>query len=721
MLTTILLGVISLSPFSGNPNDTSTYLAVVPNKVGYVKTPALKGQKYASAPSKAVSAPITETVFGAEMDHLTSASGINQMVAANSTWTRRNALIWSVVEPTEGARDWGAVAGLESELQEASSKGIQVILIVRSTPQWARKIAGSGPSCGAVSQAKLTAFGRFMHDLVARYSVSPYNVKFWELWNEPDVDPSLVDVDSVYGCWGNQNDLYYGGRYYADMLKVAYPQIKAADPQAQVLVGGLLMDCDPRPGAGCAAVGHSTLPGKFLEGILLNNGGPYFDGISFHAYDFYQDQLGSYGNPGWQSGSNTTGPVLNAKIQFIRSVLNQYGVSGKFLMNTEVGLLCDTCSNDTNFETSKAYYVAQAYSAAIAQGLRANIWYSLLGWRNSALLSSDLSPRLAYTAFQFSRNELQDAVLLREITGYAGVRGYEFQRGNRHILVLWSLDGSVHSVTPPLPLLAAWDSLGNSVPPSTSMNVGLNPLYLELNITCGVTVSCGVTTGVFRPSNGLLYLKNVNTTGFADVAINYGLGGDYPVTGDWDGNGTDTIGIYRNGSFYLRNSNTIGFADLVFAFGTPGDQPVAGDWDGDGIDTIGVYRPSTGQFLLRNSNTVGFADKSFYLGNVGDVGIAGDWNGDGKDTTGVFRPINGIIFLKNTNETGFADVALNYGIPGDKPVTGDWNNDGIDTIGVYRNGSFYLRNSNTIGFADLVFALGIPGDMPIAGNWDALP
>ncbi len=32
MLTTILLGVISLSPFSGNPNDTSTYLAVVPNK-----------------------------------------------------------------------------------------------------------------------------------------------------------------------------------------------------------------------------------------------------------------------------------------------------------------------------------------------------------------------------------------------------------------------------------------------------------------------------------------------------------------------------------------------------------------------------------------------------------------------------------------------------------------------------------------------------------------
>ena len=227
------------------------------------------------------------------------------------------------------------------------------------------------------------------------------------------------------------------------------------------------------------------------------------------------------------------------------------------------------------------------------------------------------------------------------------------------------------------------------------------------------------TTGVFRPSNGLLYLKNTNATGFADVALNYGIPGDDPVVGDWDGNGTATIGVYRNGTFYLRNSNTIGFADIVFAFGLPGDQPVAGDWNGDGKDTIGVYR--NGTFYLRNSNSPGNPQLSFSLGNPGDVGIAGDWNGDGKDTTGVFRPSNGLLYLKNTNSTGFADIAINYGAPGDQPVTGDWNNDGIDTIGVYRNGTFYLRNSNTIGFAELVFGLGNPGDVPIAGNWDGLP
>ena len=230
-----------------------------------------------------------------------------------------------------------------------------------------------------------------------------------------------------------------------------------------------------------------------------------------------------------------------------------------------------------------------------------------------------------------------------------------------------------------------------------------------------------ITTGVFRPGNGVLYLKNSNTHGFADVALNYGLGGDYPLTGDWDGNRTDTIGVYRNGVFYLRNSNTIGFADIVISYGALGDQPVAGDWNKDGIDTIGVYRSSTSTFYLRNSNTAGAPEISFSLGVPGDIGIAGDWNGDGLTTTGVFRPSNGALYLKNTNATGSADLVLNYGQAGDKPVTGDWNDDGIDTIGVYRNGIFYLRNSNTIGFADIVFALGLPGDMPIAGDWDGLP
>jgi hypothetical protein len=278
-----------------------------------------------------------------------------------------------------------------------------------------------------------------------------------------------------------------------------------------------------------------------------------------------------------------------------------------------------------------------------------------------------------------------------------------------------------------LPVSYGWSGtvtpfrIGYSFTPPNKTYVNVTSNKTAQNYLATLVSYAKDTTGVFRPSNGLLYLKNKNTTGFADISINYGLGGDYPVVGDWDGNGTVTIGVYRNASFYLRNSNTLGFADMVFAFGQLGDQPVAGDWNGDGIDTIGLYRPSTGQFLLRDSNSAGAADYSFYLGNVGDVGIAGDWTAKGFDTVGVFRPSNGIIFLKNKNQTGYADIALNYGLAGDQPVVGDWDGNGTDTIGVYRNAQFLLRNSNTIGFAEIVFGLGIGGDMPIAGDWDGKP
>ena len=227
------------------------------------------------------------------------------------------------------------------------------------------------------------------------------------------------------------------------------------------------------------------------------------------------------------------------------------------------------------------------------------------------------------------------------------------------------------------------------------------------------------TTGIFRPTNGSLFLKNSNTTGFADLLLTYGLPGDYPVAGDWNGDNVDTIGVYRNGNFFLKNSNTNGSADFVIAFGAAGDQPVVGDWNGDGIDTIGVYR--NGTFMLRNSNTSGPAEIVVTLGVAGDVGIKGDWNGDGIDTIGVFRPSNGALFLRNSNTTGFADIVLTYGLPGDKPVTGDWDGDGVDTIGVYRAGTFFLRNSNTNGTAQLVFSLGLSGDIPISGDWNGLP
>jgi hypothetical protein len=226
---------------------------------------------------------------------------------------------------------------------------------------------------------------------------------------------------------------------------------------------------------------------------------------------------------------------------------------------------------------------------------------------------------------------------------------------------------------------------------------------------------------------GNRYLRNSNTSGAADLTFTYGSPGSVPVTGDWNGDGIDTPGIYQpeTGAWHLRNSNTTGFGEISFQYsGTSGAIPVVGDWNNDGIDTPGVYQPETGAWHLRNSNTTGFADISFQYGGVsGMVPLVGDWNNDGIDTPGVYQPEGAEWALRNSNTTGFGDVVFQYaGLAGMPPVVGDWNGDGVDTPGVYAEatGWWYLRNSNSKGPEDITALFGgTSGATPSVGDWNA--
>ncbi|NNL47854.1 MAG: hypothetical protein HKO76_05770, partial [Acidimicrobiia bacterium] len=72
------------------------------------------------------------------------------------------------------------------------------------------------------------------------------------------------------------------------------------------------------------------------------------------------------------------------------------------------------------------------------------------------------------------------------------------------------------------------------------------------------------------------------------ASLYFGVPGDEPFLGDWDCDGIDSPGLYRvsDGFVYLRNSNTIGTADVRFYMGEQGDRPLVGDFNGDGCDTI---------------------------------------------------------------------------------------------------------------------------------------
>ncbi len=137
--------------------------------------------------SAALSPVAPEPIQGIE---IRTTGGLPTVGLANVQWIRVNGLLWHEVEAQEGVRDWSLASELEEKLQAISAQNQEVILIIRGTPEWAQAFPGS--FCGPISNEKLAAFASFVSEAVARYSQPPYNVKYWELGNEPDVDPAIL-------------------------------------------------------------------------------------------------------------------------------------------------------------------------------------------------------------------------------------------------------------------------------------------------------------------------------------------------------------------------------------------------------------------------------------------------------------------------------------------------------------------------------------------------
>jgi hypothetical protein len=163
----------------------------------------------------------------------------------------------------------------------------------------------------------------------------------------------------------------------------------------------------------------------------------------------------------------------------------------------------------------------------------------------------------------------------------------------------------------------------------------------------------------------------------AKVDFWWGRPYDKPVTGDWNDNGKDTIGLYRFGFWILSNSITTPSWNYFVWWGLPTDKPVTGDWDGVGGDTIGLYR--FGEWILSDSITTPSRDYNVWWGRTTDIPVTGDWNGDGTDTIGLYR--NGEWILSNSIKNPARDHTVWWGRATDIPVTGDWDGDGYDTIG----------------------------------------
>jgi hypothetical protein len=236
--------------------------------------------------------------------------------------------------------------------------------------------------------------------------------------------------------------------------------------------------------------------------------------------------------------------------------------------------------------------------------------------------------------------------------------------------------------------------------------------------------------------NGRWHLRQ---PGLPDRTFWYGTPGDIPLFGDWDGDGIDTPGMWRQsgggGFAYLTDTlpddGAVASAEFDFFFGIPGDEVFSGDWDGDGIDTLGINRG--GHIFLSNSNGAFGApvptDYDFWFGVPGDRAFGGDPDGDGRDTVMLYRGTDGFTYYTNDSPVGpgaIASTADNFffGIASDSFVSGDWDGNGVDSAAIFRgsNTTVYLSNTNASNGApaptDDFYVWGAAGWTPVAGVWE---
>ncbi len=176
-------------------------------------------------------------------------------------------------------------------------------------------------------------------------TVSTYKnyVKFWEIWNEPDLDMkgnAWKPANMPGNWWTNTPEpcemaIRAPVYSYIRMLRISYEVIKSVDPFAYVALGG---------------VGYTS----FLDVVLRSSdnpnngavstkfplkGGAYFDCLSFHSYPHIENAMREWSNDiaGFRYFRHSDAAVdgIWSKKKDFQFVLNKYGYNGITYPNKE--------------------------------------------------------------------------------------------------------------------------------------------------------------------------------------------------------------------------------------------------------------------------------------------------------------------------------------------------------------------------------------------------
>jgi hypothetical protein len=322
-------------------------------------------------------------MFGVQMYGLTgkSSSYYDALVQTDAKWIRAEAN-WKYVESTRDNYYW---LGLDEELAAARGDqgGYNMIVTVLSAPSW----AASTPQ-GRINKVPISEFTDFVGALVERYDGDGYMdapgspvINYWEFYNEPD----------YYANWGDY------GADYAAMLGAVYPVVKAANPRAQVVFGGVAHDWFEDQGG--------PFVRSFLDDVFSSPGGDRFDVMNFHLYAAF-----------W-SNWTTRGVGLIEKTQAIRNRMQANGLALRPIVITETGWCSEGCNDPDSkvkSEQNQARYVVALFTQSVVARIDVMTWWMLYDLDPEraghlyafGLVSDDSQPKLSMQAYRTAVDKL---------------------------------------------------------------------------------------------------------------------------------------------------------------------------------------------------------------------------------------------------------------------------------------------------------------------------
>lgn len=202
---------------------------------------------------------------------------------------------------------------------------------------------------------------------------------------------------------------------------------------------------------------------------------------------------------------------------------------------------------------------------------------------------------------------------------------------------------------------------------------------------------------IWRPGAPLVasfYILN-SATNTATVTPFGQIGDDPSIVGDYDGDGKADPAVYRAGAaglqstFYYRGSLSNPSGNVTFVpWGVGGDKPIQGDFNGDGKYDFHVARDSGGSAVHYRLTNGTASVTNFSYGLFSDRFLAGDFDADAKDDMTAVR-VNGANLDWYVWMSGNGTVFLEkFGsAPNDYLTPGDYDGDGKWDLSVWRSGA----------------------------------